>query len=53
MHDVTIALQEQREEEMLRELAEDDIDRVSGGYTAELKCIWPDPDHPINCDPFP
>ncbi len=52
MYDMTIALQERHEEEMLRELAEEDIERVSGGYTAGLKCIWPDPDYPINCDPY-
>ncbi|RMG81160.1 MAG: hypothetical protein D6712_16830 [Chloroflexi bacterium] len=54
MCDLVVLLQEQREEEILRELSEREFVQVSGGSggaaTACLNHINPDPLNPIDCD---
>lgn len=50
MDDLAVLLHEEREEELLRELGEEELDRASGGLSVGIKCISPDPEHPVNCD---
>ncbi len=50
MHDLAVLLHEEREEELLRELSDEDLERAGGGLSVGLKCISPDPEHPVDCD---